>query len=214
MVSRAPPCSPHHQVATEGMASGSPSSFSQAPGRKPGSGGGLEQAAAERVGDQHIAGAHRLQQAGNAQRRVAAQFERVAEVVVEPAQDGVHAAQAVECLQVDAFATHRQVLPFDQREAEIAGEVGVFEVGFVVGARRQQHDQRRLVAVRCPMRQAVLQFAEERSQVLDVQVAELFGKEAADDGPVFERITGAGGACVRSAITHQRPSGERARSAA
>jgi hypothetical protein len=38
----------------------------------------LEQAAAERVGDQHIAGAHGLQQAGNAERRIAAQFERIA----------------------------------------------------------------------------------------------------------------------------------------
>ena len=45
-------------------------------------------------------GAPGLHQAGHAERRIAAQLERIAEVVVEAAQDGVHAAQAADRLQV------------------------------------------------------------------------------------------------------------------
>jgi hypothetical protein len=89
-----------------------------------------------------------VEQAGHAERRVAAQFERVAIAVVLAAQDDMHALQAAQGLQVDRVAAHRQVLPLDQRKAEVAGQVGVLEIGFVVRPGRQQHDVRRLAAHR------------------------------------------------------------------
>jgi hypothetical protein len=111
MVNSSAACSPHHQVATEGIFNGSPSSFLQMPGQEARQRRRLEQATAERVGDQNIAGTDGLQQAGNAERRIAAQFERIAVIVVEPAQDGVHPAQAAQRPQVDAFAAYRQIVP-------------------------------------------------------------------------------------------------------
>jgi hypothetical protein len=83
------------------------------------------------------------EQAGNTEGRVGAQFERIAEVVVQAAQDGVHPLQARHRLQVDGVA-HRQILTLDQRKAQVAGQVGVLEIGFVVRPRGEQHGQRRL----------------------------------------------------------------------
>jgi hypothetical protein len=69
--------------------------------------------------------ARSAQQTRHAQRRVAAQLERIAEVVVEAAQDGMHAAQSTERLEEHRVAAHREVVPFDQRHAELARQVGV-----------------------------------------------------------------------------------------
>ena len=82
------------------------------------------------------AGAHRLHQARHAERRVAAQLQRIAEVVVQAAQD----RRRTGCRPSSVFrktrlVAHRQVAALDQREAEVAGEVGVLEVGLVVRAR-------------------------------------------------------------------------------
>jgi len=49
--------------------------------------------------------------ARHAERRVRAQLERVAEVVVEAAQDDVDAVEAPERLEVDAALAHREVAP-------------------------------------------------------------------------------------------------------
>jgi hypothetical protein len=73
--------------------------------------GRFEQARAQRVGHQHLAGAHRAEQAGHAEGRVGAQLDRVAEVVVEAAQDGVHALEARDGLEEDGVVAHREVLP-------------------------------------------------------------------------------------------------------
>jgi hypothetical protein len=103
----------------------------------------LEKGAAQRIGHHHRAGTRRLQQAGHAQRRIGPQFQRVAPVVVQPAQHAVHRLQAFDGLQVQALAAHRQVAAFDQRQAQVTRQVGVLEVGLAVGAGRQQHDARR-----------------------------------------------------------------------
>ena len=129
--------SPSHQVATSGSSSCSPISRSAIGGRNPEPCGRLEHAGAERVGHHDAPGAQRAQQPGHAERRVAAQLERIAEVVVEAAQDGVHAPQAAERLQVHRVAAHREVVAFDQRHAELAREEGVLEIGLVVRAGRE-----------------------------------------------------------------------------
>ena len=63
-------------------------------------------------------------------------------VVVQPAEDHVDRLEAAEQLEEDAVVADRQVAPLDQRVAEVAGQVGVLEVGLVVGPGRQEHDPR------------------------------------------------------------------------
>ena len=46
----------------------------------------FEYARAKRIGDQHASGTRRAEQAGHAERGFAAQFERIAEIVVDAAQ--------------------------------------------------------------------------------------------------------------------------------
>ncbi len=104
----------------------------------------LEHAAAERVGHGDAAGPHRLDQAGDAERRVAAQLQRIAEAVVHAAEHDVDRLQALDRLQEDGLVADGQVAAFDEHEAEIAGQIGVLEVGLVEGARREQHDARRV----------------------------------------------------------------------
>ena len=150
----------------------------------------LEHAGAERVGEHHRAAARAIGEAGNAERRVGTQLERVAVVVVLAAQDRVHALQPFDGLQPDAAIAHREVAAFDEREAEVAREQRVLEVGFVVRARREQHDLRRSVATRRPAQQRVAQRGEERREALHMQLAKHLRKDARDDEPVLERVAG------------------------
>ena len=96
----------------------------------------FEHAAAERVGHGDAAGPHRLDQPGDAERRVAAQLQRIAEAVVHAAEHDVDRLQALDRLQEDGLVADGQVAALDEHEAEIAGQIGVLEVGLVEGARR------------------------------------------------------------------------------
>ena len=127
--------SPSHQVATSGSSSFSPSSRSATGGRKPSHAADSSTPVPSALRHHDAAGAQRAQQSRDAERRVAAQFQRIAEIVVEAPQDGMHAAQSAQRLEEHRVAAHREVAAFDQRHAELAGEVGVFEVGLVVGTR-------------------------------------------------------------------------------
>ncbi|KAG0922097.1 hypothetical protein G6F32_014814 [Rhizopus arrhizus] len=62
-------------------------------------GGRLQKARAQGIGHQHVAGPHDLQQPRHAQRGIRTQLQRVAKIVVQPAQHGVHAFQPVQRLQ-------------------------------------------------------------------------------------------------------------------
>ena len=100
----------------------------------------LQQAAAERVGHRHVARAQRLDQARHAEHRVVAQFQRVAKIVVHAAQDHIHAVEAAQGFQKDAVVAHGQVLALDEHVAEVAREIGLLEIGFVVRAGREHDD--------------------------------------------------------------------------
>jgi hypothetical protein len=76
----------------------------------------------------------------------------------------------------------------------------MLEIGFVVRARRQQHDQRRRAfghavdhVLRRPAQQRFAQRIEERGQVLHMQFAEHLREDTRDDQPVLQRIAGTGG---------------------
>ena len=98
---------------------------------------------ADRVGERHVAGAVRVQQAGDAEMRVGPERQRIEEVVVHAPVDDVDAPQAGRRPHVDDVVVHQQVAAFDERDAHLAREERVLEVGGVADAGRQ-HDERRV----------------------------------------------------------------------
>ena len=99
----------------------------------------FDHAAAQRIGQHHAAGAHRFHQSGHAQRTVAAEFQRIAEIAVHAAEDGGDALKAGQRLQEHFAIAHRQVVTLDKRQAQIMRQIDMLEIGFVVRPRCQQH---------------------------------------------------------------------------
>ena len=160
-------------------------------------GAGLEHTGTQRIRQQHGAATRAVGQARDTERRIGAQFQRIAVVVVLTAQHRVDALQAFDGLHPDTAVAHRQIAALDQREAQVAGQQRMLEIRLVVGARRQQHDQR-TGALRCtidhvlrrPAQQRLAQRIEERRQVLHMQFAEHLREDARDDQPVLQRVAG------------------------
>ena len=63
-------------------------------------------------------------------------------LVVHPAVDHVDPLQPARGAQVDHVVAHEQVAALDQLDAHPAGQQGVLEVGAVVDAGREEHDDR------------------------------------------------------------------------
>ena len=75
--------------------------------------------------------------------------------------------------RIDAPVAHGQIVAFDQFESEIPREIGVFEIGFVVGSRREEHG---VAFVRTgEARHRFAELPEERRQPLHAEFAEQFG---------------------------------------
>ena len=91
----------------------------------------FEHAGAERVGQHHAPGAHRAEQTRHAERRVAAQLQRIAVIIIQAAQDGVHALQPARVFRYTVSSRTVRSVPSDQRQAELAREIGVLEIGLV-----------------------------------------------------------------------------------
>ena len=100
----------------------------------------LDKPAAQRVRNRNGTRAHRLDQPGDAERAVDAKLQRVAVIVIQAAQDDMDGLQPAQRLQEDVPVAHRQVAALDQRDAEVAGQIGVLEIGLVIGAGSQQDD--------------------------------------------------------------------------
>ena len=156
-----------------------------------GIGGRFGQARTEGVGDGDLARAHRLHQAGNAQHRIAAQFERIAEVIVLAAHDNVDGKQPAQGFQKHAVIAHGEVAAFDQRVAEVSRQEGVFEISLVIRTRRQQHNARILALLGHQPFQRIAVALEEIREPADVRLAEYVGQHARGHQPVFECISGA-----------------------
>ena len=105
-------------------------------------------AGAERIGDRDAAGAVGAHEAGNAEQRVGAELERVDEVVVEAAVDGMGALQPARGAHVEDVVAHDEVGGLDQLDAHLAREEGVLEVGGLAGpaSRRRPSPRSRLRA--------------------------------------------------------------------
>ena len=148
----------------------------------------FRQSRTECIGDRDLARPDRLHQAWNAQHRIAAQFERIAEVIVLAAHDDIDGKQPAQRFQEHAVVAHREIAALDQRVAEVAGEKGVFEIGLVIRTRRQQHDARILTLLGHQPFQRVAIALKEIREPADVRFAEHVGQHARGHQPVFERV--------------------------
>ena len=90
-----------------------------------------------------------LTRPGQPSRRVGAELQRVEPVVVDPPVDDVDRPPAVGGVHVDAVAPAEQVAALDELDPHEPGEQGVLEVGGVVHAGGEDHDERVDDAVRC-----------------------------------------------------------------
>ena len=102
-------------------------------------GGGFHHPAAQGIGQHHAAIAHRFHQPGNAQRAIAAKFQRIAEIRIDAAENRRHPLQPRQGFEKDFGIAHHQIIAFDQGQAQIMGEIDMLEIGFVIGTGRQQH---------------------------------------------------------------------------
>ncbi|MFO1522527.1 MAG: hypothetical protein U1G05_10900 [Kiritimatiellia bacterium] len=163
---------------------------------------GFHRAGAERVGDGDVAGAHGVEQAGDAEKGSRVEFERIAEGVVHPPQDDVHRLQALQGLEEHAAVAHREIIALHQREAHVAGEIGLLEIGFVEGAGGQQHDAGGVGVAGREGAQAFAPGDEEGGQAADIDLPELVGQDAREHDAVFQRVPRAAG---RLGPVGQRP---------
>ena len=90
----------------------------------------------------------------------------------------------------DAVVARGQVFALDQEEAEIAGEIGVLEIGLVHRPGREHANPGIVLAVEAG--QLVLQRLEERRVAEHPQAAIDVGNPVGQREPVFQRIAGTG----------------------
>ena len=148
---------------------------------------GLQKGRTRCVHHGHVAGANHLQQAWHAQRGVGAQLQRVQKFVIQPLEQTVDRLQALEGFEEQAVVAHHQVAAFYQRQAEVARQVGMFKIGFVVGAGRQQHHA--AVGHRAGGLHAVDQRAVGGGQALHFHVTKSIREQQGNRQPVFQQIT-------------------------
>ena len=153
-------------------------------------GAGFEDAGAERIDDRDRAGAQRFDNAGGADMRALVQFQRIGKGGIETAPEHADGFQTSDGADHDAAIDHRQVFTFQQHEAEIAGDIGVFEIGLVGDARRQNGDA--VVRMFLARLQFVAEGTEEAREAVDMGFGIEIGKGAGGGDAVFERETGAG----------------------
>ncbi len=146
----------------------------------------LDQAGAERIDDDDLAVAHGLQQSGDAEPRGGVEFERIGEIGIDPPQHHFGAPQTRNGADEDAVVLHDEILAFHQEEPEIAGEIGVLEIGLVHRPGRQQADAGIVAAVE--REQLGLQRLEKRRNALDARGAIDIGDGARQRQPVLDRV--------------------------
>ena len=101
--------------------------------------------------------------------------------------------EAGERLEKNAVVAHGQILALDKLVAEIAREIGLFKIGFVVRPRREQHDARIVRIRRRELRERFLHLAKKSGQPVHLAIAKRLRQGARRDQPVRQRVAGAGG---------------------
>ena len=212
---RATSASPHHHVATPGISSGSSKQRLAQARQKRHEHRRFDQAAAQRVGDRHVAGVRRVHQAGHAERRFVRQLERIALVAVRPPHEHVDRQQPAQRLHEHLVVAHGQVAGLDERVAEVAGQVGVFKIAVPARFLREEHDPRIAMVLRRDAAPVPRGLRRNTARAAGPGSAETL-RAASATAPADSRARSRRRTALRewSASTHQWPSGERVRSAA
>ena len=154
-------------------------------------GRGFENAGAQRVGENDAAGAQSFDESGNAETRSRVEFERIGEIQIDTAPDHIGPLEASNRTQVDAPVAHGEIAALDQKKTEVAGKIGLFEIGFVERTGGQQANAR--IGAARHAYEAGAKGLEEGRQALDIHVAIERRKSARHDEPVGQRVASAGG---------------------
>ena len=112
------------------------------------------------------------------------------------------------------FAANREVAGLGERVAEIAREERVFEVVGAAGRLAEQHDARLARGRWRQPGELLFDSDEVRREPFDAAFAEHVGQHPRHRDAVLQREAAPLATSQRSASTHHRPSGQRARSAA
>ncbi len=148
-----------------------------------------------------------LHQAGDAQQGLATQLQRVAEAVVDAAQDDVDLLQPVDGFEVHVTVADGQVGTFDECDVEVLGEVGMLEVGLVVRPGCEQDDAR--VGLLAQAGQGITLRPKEWRKAQDVRRREQLRQQVSDDAcgfPARSRCQTVPGCGRRAPTTGRRAS--------
>ncbi len=135
-------------------------------------GGRFDQSASQCVCNLHVSRNDRIDQAGDAEKGIAAQLQWIAEPIIDSAEDDVDLLQPVHGLQVKMAIAHRHIRALYKRQAEILCKVRVLEVGFVVWSRRHQNNTGVVASGHADQRIAL--SAKERSEAQHVRLTKQF----------------------------------------
>ena len=97
--------------------------------------------------------------------------------------------QPVDGLEIDAAVSHRQIRSLDQGESQVAGNIRVFKVSFVVRSGSEQNDSW-VVAVG-EVGEGFALGAEEGGEAQYVRATEQVRQDVGDDGAVLDRVAAA-----------------------
>ena len=131
--------------------------------------------------------AQRFQEARCANARLFIKFQWIGESRVETAPQHADINRARNCAHLNAPVLNNEVFSLEQIQAEVAGDVGVFEVGVVPGAGRQDRDTPTFCTG-----QRVHRFperAEKACQPVDIAARKGLGIDARRGTPVLQRKT-------------------------
>ena len=163
-------------------------------------GTGFEKTGARQIRHDHIAGADRLQQAGNAKPGFGPQLQRVEILVINALDQHIDLLQPVQGFQIELAVTHGQIAALDQRNAEIACQIGLLEIGFVERSRREQGNMGAL-ARRAAAAQAGNQRPVERGQALHAHAIQRLRKLLRHHMAVFQHVAQTG-RCLQALRYH------------
>lgn len=150
---------------------------------------------ADGVCQSHVAGAAGVDEAGDAEEGVGTEHGRIKEIVVDAAVDDVDGHEAGGGAHVDLGVAHDEVASFDNRDAHLAGEEGVFKVGGVVDAGGEEDHVGAVVGAEVVGRDELENVAELVGVIVDrVDVGGLveIGERTLEGGAVFQHVGGAG----------------------
>ena len=184
-------------AAPPGGDRGKPQLLAEEPARElrqeGGEGRGLDHRRAGQIEHGHVAAAHHLDEAGDAELRLLAQLQRIAIIAVDPAVDHVDLDQPLERLEEDEIVAHGEIGTLHDGDAELARQKNVLEIGVVIGPRRQEHDLRRLRQAAADGSEARLPKLEKGLEPAHLGGAEGLGKGARQHRTVVERVAHPGG---------------------